>query len=95
MNKIILRRSLIAEMFIGNVPQIGVPQPTSEFINALHTCAQIIIDAEQVYRSFPFFDANRGDMYEAHASALRTLHVMSIRIDEIIKRYIEQRILLK
>ena len=86
LNKIILRRTTTAELYISNTPQIALPQLPPALQNALHTYGQSIIEAEQVYRSFfSMNDQDRG-VYE---NAISELNQLTVKIDDLIKHFIE------
>lgn len=91
LNKIILRRTTTAEMYIYNTPQIAVPQLPSELQKVLHTYGQSMVEAEQTYRRFSISNKECGDTNETYSNAVRLLNELPVKIDALIRHYIEQK----
>ena len=89
LNKIILRGMTTAEMHIRNIPQIALPQLPPELENALHTYGQGMLASEQVYRDFSSTYNMDRDIYENYGDAVRKLNELTLKIDHLIKHFIE------
>jgi len=89
LNKIILRRTLIAEMHIYHVPRLAMLRLSHDLQTTLAAYSQRIIEAEQAFRQFSVPNDGGIDSYEAYANAFRTLNELPGYIDDLIRHYLE------